>query len=184
MAGDMRLYTVGHSTRSAAALIELLRMHGVDLLIDVRRFPRSRRHPQFNIGHLPGVLSDSGIAYHHLEALGGRRKRRLTADESPNTGWTVEGFRSFADYAMTQAFRDALADLLNLARCQTAALMCAELLWWQCHRRIIGDYLLVRGVEVVHILGATETTPAKLTNGAEPQADGTVHYPPGQARLL
>jgi len=180
----MRLYTVGHSTRSAAALLELLRMHGVDLLIDVRRFPRSRRHPQFNIGCLPGVLAESDIAYHHLEALGGWRKRRLTADDSPNTGWTVEGFRNFADYAMTPPFRDALEDLLSLARHRTAALMCAELLWWQCHRRIIGDYLLVRGVEVVHLRGATETTPAKLTKGAEPQADGTVHYPPAQARPL
>lgn len=159
-------------------------MHGVDLLIDVRRFPRSRRHPQFNIEHLPGVLADNGIAYHHLEALGGRRKRRLTADESPNTGWTVEGFRNFADYALTPPFRDALEDLLALAKDGTAALMCAELLWWQCHRRIIGDYLLVRGVEVVHLLSATETTPAALSKGAEPQADGIVHYPPAQARLL
>ena len=182
MAGDMRLYTVGHSTRSAAALIELLRMHGLDLLIDVRRFPGSRRHPQFNIGHLPGVLAASGIAYHHLEALGGRRKRRLTADESPNTGWTVEGFRSFADYAMTPAFRDALEDLLNLARHQTAALMCAELLWWQCHRRIIGDYLLVRSVEVVHLLDSTGSSPAELTKGAEPQAEGTNPLPAGAGR--
>jgi uncharacterized protein (DUF488 family) len=180
----MRLYTVGHSTRSAAELTELLREHRVGLVVDVRRFPQSRRHPQFNIESLPGVLGDSGIGYQHLEALGGRRKRRLTADASPNTGWSVEGFRSYADYAMTLPFRQALESVLDLAQHCTVALMCAEALWWQCHRRIISDYLLVRGVEVIHILGPAEAKPAGLTTGAEPRADGSIHYPPAQARLL
>lgn len=180
----MRLYTIGHSTRSAAELIELLRAERIDLLVDVRRFPRSRRHPQFNIESLPGVVRDSAICYHHLEPLGGRRKRSLTADASPNTGWNVEGFRSYADYAMTVPFRRALDSLLDLAQDRTGAIMCAEALWWQCHRRIISDYLLVRGIEVIHILGPGETKTAELTTGAEPQADGTIHYPPAQARLL
>jgi uncharacterized protein (DUF488 family) len=180
----MRLYTVGHSTRSVAELIALLQSHRVRLLADVRRFPRSRRHPQFNTENLPDSLGGSGIGYRHLEALGGRRKRRLTAEASPNTGWTVEGFRNFADYAMTPPFRLALEGLLDLARHQTAAIMCAELLWWQCHRRIIADYLLVRGFEVFHILGPGETKPAELTAGAEPQADGTIHYPPAHAPRL
>jgi uncharacterized protein (DUF488 family) len=180
----MRVYTVGHSTRSAAELVQLLRSHRVGVVVDVRRFPRSRRHPQFNIENLPGVLGDSGIGYRHLEALGGRRKRRLTADASPNTGWTIEGFRNFADYAMTPPFRQALEGLLDLARHQTAAIMCAELLWWQCHRRIISDYLLVGGFEVLHILGPGETRLAGLTRGAVPQADGAIHYPPVHAPRL
>lgn len=180
----MRLYTVGHSTRSAAELVQLLREHCVGLVLDVRRFPQSRRHPQFNIESLPGVLGDSGIGYQHVEALGGRRKRRLTAEASPNTGWNVEGFRGYADYAMTPPFQQALQSLLNLAERHTVTLMCAEALWWQCHRRIISDYLLVRGVEVIHILGPDEAKLAGLTTGAEPQADGSIHYPPAQARLL
>lgn len=180
----MRLYTVGHSTRSAAELIELLREHGISLLLDVRRFPRSRRHPQFNIESLSSVLGASGIGYQHLEALGGRRKRWLTAEASPNTGWNVEGFRSYADYAMTPPFQQALQSLLDLGQRHTATLMCAEALWWHCHRRIISDYLLVRGVEVIHILGPAEAKPAALTTGAEPQADGSIHYPPAQGRLL
>ena len=180
----MRIYTIGHSTRSAAELSELLRVERVCLLVDVRRFPRSRRHPQFNIETLPVTLADSGIGYRHIEALGGRRRRSLTADASPNTGWDAEGFRTYADYAMTAPFRDALNTLVGLAQSRTVAIMCAEALWWHCHRRIISDYLLVRGFDVIHILGPGETKRAGLTPGAEPQADATVHYPPAQPRLF
>lgn len=179
-----RVYTIGHSTRSIGEFVDLLRAERVDLLADVRRFPRSRRHPQFNIETLPAALAGSRIDYRHFEALGGRRKRSLTEDASPNTGWDVEGFRSYADYAMTAPFRDALIALIVLAQTRTAAIMCAEALWWQCHRRIIGDYLLTAGIDVFHILGPHETIPAELTPGAEPQADGSIHYPPLQLRLL
>jgi uncharacterized protein (DUF488 family) len=181
---NLRVYTIGHSSRSAADLIECLKAEDVDLLIDVRRFPRSRRHPQFNIETLPAALATSGIGYHHAEALGGRRRRSLEADASPNAGWREDGFRNYADYAMTAPFRLALDVLVASAETQTPAIMCAEALWWQCHRRIISDYLLVRGIDVIHILGSGETKPAVLTPGAKPQADGTVHYPPAQPRLL
>jgi uncharacterized protein (DUF488 family) len=182
---SVRVYTIGHSTRPIGEFVDLLRAQGVTLLADVRRFPRSRRHPQFNIETLPAALAaDSGIDYRHFEALGGRRKRTLTDDASPNTGWEVEGFRSYADYAMTAPFRDALNALIGLTQSQLPAIMCAEALWWQCHRRIISDYLLIAGIGVVHILGPHETKPAELTPGAEPQADGTIHYPPPQPRLL
>lgn len=180
----MRVYTIGHSTRSIDAFIDLLRAEGVTLLADVRRFPRSRRHPQFNIEILPAALASSGINYRHFDALGGRRKRTLTEDASPNTGWHAEGFRSYADYAMTAPFRDALNALIRLVQTHALAIMCAEALWWQCHRRIISDYLLIAGIDVFHILGSHETKPAELTPGAEPQADGTIHYPPPQLRLL
>lgn len=179
-----RVYTIGHSTRSIGEFVDLLRAGGVTLLADVRRFPRSRRHAHFNIETLPAALAESGIDYRHFEALGGRRKRSLTEDASPNTGWEAEGFRSYADHAMTAPFRDALDTVVGLAQTRMSAIMCAEALWWQCHRRIISDYLLIAGIDVVHILGPDETKPAVLTPGAEPQADGTIHYPPPQPRLL
>ena len=178
------VYTIGHSTRSTAQLIELLHAERIDLVVDVRRFPRSRRHAHFNIETLPAALAESRIDYRHFEALGGRRKRSLTEDASPNTGWEAEGFRNYADYAMTAPFREALDTLIALAQTRTAAIMCAEALWWQCHRRIISDYLLIAGIDVIHILGDHETKPAELTSGAAPQANGTIHYPPLQPRLL
>ena len=185
--GDMPVnpcvYTIGHSSRSAAELIQLLKAEQVDLVVDVRRFPRSRRHPQFNIETLPAILAAEKIGYRHLEALGGRRRRSLAADASPNAGWREESFRNYADYAMTEAFRNGLDAVVAMAAHQTPAIMCAEALWWQCHRRIISDYLLVRGLPVMHILGPRATKPATLTPGAEPRADGVVHYPPAQPRL-
>jgi uncharacterized protein (DUF488 family) len=179
-----RVYTIGHSSRSAAELIERLKAEDVDLLVDVRRFPRSRRHPQFNIETLPAILAPDQIGYHHAEALGGRRRRSLEADVSPNAGWREDGFRNYADYALTAPFRLALDAVVASAESRTQAIMCAEALWWQCHRRIISDYLLVRGIDVIHILGTGEAKPAALTPGAEPQENGTVHYPPAQPRLL
>lgn len=178
------VYTIGHSTRPIGEFVDLLRAERVTLLADVRRFPRSRRHPQFNIETLPATLADSGIGYRHFEALGGRRKRTLADDVSPNTGWEAEGFRSYTDYALTAPFRDALDTLIGLAQARTTAIMCAEALWWQCHRRIISDYLLVAGINVVHILGPQETKSGEPTAGAAPRADGTIHYPPPQLRLL
>lgn len=177
-------FTVGHSNQSLDALIGLLRANGVELVCDVRRFPRSRRHPQFNIETLQADLARAGIGYRHIEALGGRRPKTLADHLSPNTGWDAEGFRNYADYALTPAFHAALDDLLGLVRLQPVAVLCAELLWWQCHRRIITDYLLVRGIDVRHVLGLSETKPAEITAGASAQADGSIHYPPAQPRLL
>jgi uncharacterized protein (DUF488 family) len=180
----LRVYTIGHSTRPVGELVALLAAERVSLVADVRRFPRSRRHPGFNIETLPAFLEGHGINYRHFEDLGGRRKKSLSDNVSPNQGWQAEGFRSYADYALTAPFRDALAALIGAAQRETAAIMCAEALWWQCHRRIISDYLLVAGLSVFHILGPGETQPAGLTPGAEPQADGKIHYPPSQGRLL
>ena len=179
-----RVYTIGHSSRSVAELIQRLKAEPVSLVVDVRRFPRSRRHPQFNIETLPAALEASGIAYRHVEGLGGRRRRSLDADASPNAGWREEGFRNYADYAMTPPFQLALDLLVAVTATETPAIMCAEALWWQCHRRIISDYLLVRGIDVIHILGSGEAKSAELKPGAEPQANGTVHYPPMQPGLL
>jgi uncharacterized protein (DUF488 family) len=180
-----RIHTIGHSNRSAEALVAMLEANAVDLVVDVRRFPRSRRHPQFDIEALAAVLSGRGIGYQHAEALGGRRKASLADADSPNTGWREPGFRSFADYALTDPFRTALSALMDTAAAGTApAVMCAEALWWQCHRRIISDYLLGAGIEVLHILGEGPPRPASLTPGAVAQADGSIHYPPVEPRLL
>jgi uncharacterized protein (DUF488 family) len=171
------IFTIGHSTRSVAELVALLRQAGIALLVDVRSFPRSRTNPQFNIENLAPALAAEGIAYRHLLALGGLRGRRKDIGPSPNTLWLVGTFRNYADYAMTEAFRAGLAELQALARERRTAIMCAEAVWWRCHRRIVADYLLVRGIPVAHILGPGKIAPATLTPGAQPQADGTVLYP-------
>jgi uncharacterized protein (DUF488 family) len=133
--------------------------------------------PQFNFDTLPGDLAVAGIAYQHLPALGGRRHHRKNTPPSTNTFWRVMAFRNYADYAETDAFRAGLDDLLALARDHRCAIMCAEAVWWRCHRRIVTDYLLARGIPVEHIMGLGQVIPATLTPGAHVQPDGTLRYP-------
>ncbi len=184
MAGHIRLHTIGHSTRAQGALIGLLTEAGVELLIDVRSYPRSRRNPQFDAEALAAALGEAGIGYAHLKALGGRRGPAKDAAHSPNAAWREAGFRNYADYALTPAFRTGLADLRAAARARPTAIMCAEAVWWRCHRRIIADYLLAAGEEVVHILGPGATEPARLNPQAAPQPDGSLHYPAQQGVLF
>ncbi len=179
-----RIYTIGHSNRTAEVLVALLAANAVDVVVDVRRFPRSRRHPQFNSETLPTVLAGHRIGYRHMESLGGRRRPSFAEGASPNGGWREPGFRSFADYALTAPFCTGLAALLDLANGAAPAVMCAEALWWQCHRRIISDYLLAAGAPVLHILGDEPPKPAALTPGAVVQEGGAIHYPPAQPPLL
>lgn len=169
------VFTVGHSTRSAAELIALLGEGPADLIADVRAFPRSRTNPQFNGPVLQETLAAAGIAYRFLPALGGRRHGR--EESSPNTLWRNASFRAYADYAGTGEFRAGLAELRALAGEHRCAVMCAEAVWWRCHRRIIADYLLTAGFEVVHILGPGKLTPATLTPGARHAGDGGLIYP-------
>jgi uncharacterized protein (DUF488 family) len=167
------IFTIGHSTRSAEAFMALVRDAGVDLVVDVRRFPGSRRHPQFNAEALDRALGAAGIGYRHMSALGGRRGE--SRRESPHTLWREAAFRNYADYAETEDFRAALAALRGLEAGHRAAIMCAEAVWWRCHRRIIADYLIAAGVEVRHILdGKIER--ASLTPDAQVRADGTLLY--------
>jgi uncharacterized protein (DUF488 family) len=177
------IYTIGHSTRSAAELIDLLQASSIDLLVDVRSIPRSRRNPQFNIETLPGTLQHLAIGYLHIAELGGL-KGRTYAGASLNAGWREPAFRNYADYAHGPRFRAGLDRLLAEARTHTASIMCAEAVWWRCHRRIITDYLLVREIEVLHILGRDQVAPASLTPGAVPQPDATILYPPREPDLL
>jgi uncharacterized protein (DUF488 family) len=172
----MAVFTIGHSTRSIDEFLALLREARIEAVVDVRRFPMSRRHPQFNAEALAASLAVAGIGYRHVPALGGRRGKRADGKESPHTLWREESFRNYADYAETEAFRTALADLLRLAREQRVAIMCAEAVWWRCHRRLIADHLLAAGVPVEHILERGKIEPAVLTPGAKVRPDGSILY--------
>jgi hypothetical protein len=171
-------YTIGHSTRTIAEFVDLLRECTVDLIVDVRSIPRSRTNPQFNRDSLPASLAPWQIGYEHVAELGGLRGRTRDAVPSPNGYWQVMSFRNFADYALTPPFAAGLVRLRELGGKNRCAVMCAEVLWWRCHRRIIADYLLAAGERVVHILGPGHVELASLTTGAVIRRDGTVIYPP------
>jgi uncharacterized protein (DUF488 family) len=175
------IFSIGHSTRSIDEVLAMLREAGVSRIADVRRYPRSRRHPQFNSDELGRSLSEIDADYHHLPLLGGRRAAR-PGGASRNTLWRVEAFRNYADYAETPAFADALAELERLARERPTAYMCAEAVWWRCHRRLITDYLLARGWQVVHLIAPGHREPASLTPGALVHAGGTIEYPASAAQ--
>jgi uncharacterized protein (DUF488 family) len=171
------IFTIGHSTRTLSELMDLLREAQIELLVDVRSVPRSRTNPQFNIDALAEPLAAAGIGYLHLSALGGLRHRRKTAMPSPNALWQNASFRNYADYAGTAAFRLGIEELEALARDKRCAIMCAEAVWWRCHRRIIADYLLAHGIPVVHIMGIGKIVPAEVTSGARMLPGGALVYP-------
>jgi len=174
------IYTVGHSTRSSAELLALLRDAEVELLADVRSFPSSRRRPQFNRAALAAWLSSAGIRYEHLPGLGGRRS---PSPGSPNGGWRETAFQGYADHMASPEFQRALVDLEAAARDCPTAIMCAEAVWWRCHRRLIADALVVRDWRVEH-LGIGERRAAHvLTDFAVVGPGGVLQYPPAQPPL-
>jgi uncharacterized protein (DUF488 family) len=177
-AGRIRgtIFTIGHSTRTLADFVELLKQAAVTLLVDVRSIPRSRKMPQFNKDTLPESLSTDGIGYEHLPALGGRRHHRSGTPASLNSYWRVDAFRNYADYAETSEFHAGLDALRALAEYNRCAIMCAEAVWWRCHRRIISDYLLADGIHVEHIMGPGQIVAATLTPGAQLLAGNTLRY--------
>jgi uncharacterized protein (DUF488 family) len=169
-----RLWTIGHSTLTLERLVSPLEAHAIGLLCDVRSVPRSRRHPQFSADALARSLPDRGIEYRHLAGLGGWRHARR---DSPNTGWRNAAFRGYADYALSPAFADALGELCTLAIRRRTVIMCAEALWWRCHRRLIADRLVVAGWEVCHIASDGRSSPHEVTGFAVIRPDGSVIYP-------
>ncbi len=171
----MRIWTVGHSTHSFETFAGLLDVHEIGLIVDVRTAAGSRRHPQFGSGVLAEGLGDRGIGYRRLAALGGWR--RSSAD-SPNGGWRNASFRGYADHAMTEEFAAALAELRVLAASKRTAIMCAEALWWRCHRRLIADRLTVAGDEVCHIASNARAATHRLTPFAVVDDGGGITYPP------
>jgi uncharacterized protein (DUF488 family) len=172
--------TIGHSNHPLDRFLALLARHGVEALVDIRRFPGSRKHPHFNRDNLAAALPRSGVEYRWLEALGGRRHKRR--DDSPNLGLENEGFRSYADYMLTGEFREGVKNLLEIARRKRTAILCAEGLFWRCHRRLVSDFLAASGVTVQHILPNGELRPHTLTGGAVIE-DGRVTYP-GERSLI
>ena len=161
----------------------MLQEVGVDLLVDVRSIPRSRTNPQFNGGALPGPLGDAGIRYRHLPALGGSAAPEKGSADFAKYVLAGAAFRNYADYAATDVFRTGLNELRALSRDNCCAIMCAEAVWWRCHRRIIADYLLAEGVPVMHIMGSGKIDPAKLTPGANVLTDGTLVYPAAEEAI-
>lgn len=168
----MEIWTIGHSTLPIESLLDALAAHAIALLVDVRRFPGSRRHPQFNRDALAQSLASRGIDYAHDEALGGRRRPRA---DSHNTAWRNDSFRGYADYMETPAFAGAIEALLRQAATRRVVIMCAEMLWWQCHRGLIADYLKARGHEVRHI-GARHKTERHPYTSAARVIDGRLSY--------
>jgi uncharacterized protein (DUF488 family) len=172
-------HTIGHGTRPFADFAELLLGAEVTLLVDVRTVPRSRTNPQYNRDVLPEQLAPFGIGYEHLAALGGLRGRARAVPHQVNAFWENASFHNYADYAMSAPFRDGLSQLRALSRERRCAIMCAETVWWRCHRRIISDYLLAAGEAVFHILGPGHVEPAVMTEAARVEGEGTLVYPAG-----
>ena len=168
----LAIWTVGHSTRSIEEFNQILTSHKIKALVDVRTFPGSRRYPQFNREALASSLEAIGIQYVHEPKLGGRRKAR---PDSRNTAWNNEGFRGYADHMETPEFQQGIAELLELAGQQSTAVMCAEAVWWRCHRSLISDYLKAEGVRVVHILSEKKTEDHPYTPVAR-IVDGRLSY--------
>lgn len=168
------VYTVGHSTRPAAELVALLREGRVDLLVDVRRWPASKHNPQFGRDALEATLSEAGIAYRHLEVLGGYRDPE---PESPNDGWKNDGFRGYADHLQEGEAREAVGSLVREAGERTLAVMCAERVPWRCHRQILADWFVAAGLEVRHLLEEDRFESHELREMARITGDGRVVYP-------
>lgn len=175
------IWTVGHSNRNLADFLGLLRLHAIGGLADVRRFPASRRYPHFNQQPLAAALAEADIEYVHLPELGGRRP---SLPDSPNTAWRNAAFRGYADYMMTGPFRAGIDRLLELAARRRTAIMCAEALWWQCHRSLISDHLKADGHRVIHILSSGKTQEHPFTSAAR-ISEGRLSYraPESQGRL-
>jgi uncharacterized protein (DUF488 family) len=166
------IWTIGHSTRNIEDLNTILLAHRIEALVDVRSFPGSRRYPHFSKANLSVSLPEVGIQYHHAPLLGGRRQPR---NDSHNTAWQNASFRAYADYMETEEFKSGLKDLLELAESSRTTIMCAEAVWWRCHRSLISDYLKVAGHQVVHIIDAKKTEEHPYTSVAR-IIDGELSY--------
>lgn len=170
-------FTIGHSTRSIEEFIGLLNEVAVRCVVDVRTVTRSRKNPQYNANSLAEALAQSQIGYEPIAALGGLRGHNREVAPEVNGFWENQSFHNYADYAMSEAFRLGLARLRELGHATPCAIMCAEAVWWRCHRRIIADYLIMAGETVFHILGHGRLEPASMTSAARSPAPGWLSYP-------
>jgi uncharacterized protein (DUF488 family) len=170
------IFTVGHSTRTVAKFADMLRCARVELVVDVRTVPRSKHNPQYNEALFASELSAYQVAYQRMAHLGGLRRRSTNVMPEINAFWDNQSFHNYADYALSDEFRDALDELLQMSSTRRCAIMCAEAVWWRCHRRIIADYLLISGRTVFHLMGTDRVEPARLTSAATIH-DGKLTYP-------
>ncbi len=177
---NLPFYTIGHSTRTLEELVSLLRMAQVTLVADIRTVPRSRTNPQYNRDTFPDSLATWGIQYEYIAQLGGLRGKSKTVLPTTNGFWKNQSFHNYADYALSATFQEGLTRLIELGRTHRCAMMCAEAVWWRCHRRIVTDYLLARGEAVFHLMGHDHIEAAHLTESALIQPDHTIIYPPLQ----
>lgn len=169
-----RIHTIGHSTYSIEHFIGLLKAFAIEVLVDVRRYPGSRRYPHFNSEEMAKALPASGIGYHHMVDLGGRRSPKR---DSPNSAWRNTSFRGYADYMQTDAFQRAVKELQELASEKSVAIMCSEAVWWSCHRALVSDYLKWLGWEVLHIVGPAREQPHPYTSPARITDEGLTYRP-------
>jgi uncharacterized protein (DUF488 family) len=179
--GPPPIFTVGHSTRTIEAFVDLLRVGRVDMVVDIRSVPRSRTNPQFNLDVLPQQLSPFGIAHLQIAELGGLRGKSREVPPDVNGFWQNRSFHNYADYALSDAFDRGLGRLLELSAARRCAIMCAEAVWWRCHRRIVADYLILRARSVWHLMGDARAEPAKMTDRARPSGSGLVYPAPDAA---
>ena len=170
------VFTIGHSTRSIPEFVDVLRTGPANLVVDVRTVPKSRRNPQYGEDVIGGELAPYQVGYTRIASLGGLRGKSHEVPPEVNGFWENQSFHNYADYALSDEFAAALDELLAISSERHCAIMCAEAVWWRCHRRIISDYLLARGRTVLHLMGGGRVEPAKLTPGAKPE-DGKVVYP-------
>jgi len=170
------IFTIGHSTRSIPEFVDVLRSGPANLVVDVRTVPKSRRNPQYGEDVIGEELAPYQVGYTRIANLGGLRSRSNDVPPQVNGFWENQSFHNYADYALSDEFAAALDELLGISSDRRCAIMCAEAVWWRCHRRIISDYLLARGRTVCHLMGGGRVDPAKLTPGARPE-DGRIIYP-------
>jgi len=182
MPDELQIFTIGHSSHPLGSFVWLLRKHRIEALVDIRRYPGSRRHPHFSRESLSASLLEEDIEYHWLDALGGHRTGAKDAPPSPNRGVEDESFRAYADYMASDEFKRGVAKLLAIAGNRRSSIMCAEGDYRHCHRHLLCDYLAANGVTVLHILPTGEVKPHMLTPGAK-VVEGTVTYP-GQPTLF
>jgi uncharacterized protein (DUF488 family) len=174
---DNPIFTVGHSNRTIDEFIDLLRVARIDLIVDIRRLPGSRTHPQFDCERLAESLAGAQIGYELVVPLGGRRGKVDAILAETNGVWRNRSFHNYADYALTDEFTAGLHRLITLGTERRCGIMCSEAVWWRCHRRIIADHLLAHGIEVRHLIGKGRIEPATPTDGAVMHEDGSVTYP-------
>ncbi len=170
-------FTIGHSNHSLEEFAALLAGAEIALVADIRKIPMSRANPQFNIETLADALAAFHVSYEHLADLGGLRGKTRSVAPPVNDFWTNQSFHNYADYALSAQFHAGLEHLLEVGHKRRCAIMCSEAVWWRCHRRIVADYLLARGETVFHIMGQGRIEPARLSTGANIQADKTILYP-------